>query len=211
MTASRWSVSKRRAVVIATGTSPAVPPIPGLNGIKYWTNREAVKADHLPASLVILGGGAIGLELAQVFARFGVKVRIIEGMNRVLAMEEPEASAVLATVLERDSIELYLNVHAKSVEPRGDAVTVNLDDGRQVTGDRLLVATGRRANLKDLGLETVGLDPSARLLDPDNHLRVGDRLWAIGDVTTNGGFTHMAMYHADIVIRDILGAPMPGA
>jgi len=200
-----------RAVVIATGTSAAIPPIPGLADVKYWTNREAVKVELLPASLVILGGGAIGVELAQVFARFGVKVAIIEGMNRVLAMEEPEASAVLATVLERDGIVLYLNVHAKSVEPRGDAVTVNLDDGRQVTGDRLLVATGRRANLKDIGLETVGLDPSARFLQPDNHLRVGERLWAIGDVTTNGGFTHMAIYHADIAIDDILGNPVPGA
>jgi len=200
-----------RAVVISTGTSPAIPPIPGLSEVKYWTNREAVKVEQLPASLVILGGGAIGVELSQVFARFGVKVAIIEGMNRVLAIEEPEASAVLATVLERDGIELYLNVHAKSVEPRGDAVTVNLDDGRQVTGDRLLVATGRRANLNEIGLETVGLDPSARFLEPDDHLRVGQRLWAIGDVTANGGFTHMAIYHADIVINEILGNPVPGA
>ena len=200
-----------RAVVIATGTSPAIPPIPGLSEVKYWTNREAVKVEQLPASLVILGGGAIGLELSQAFARFGVKVAIIEGMNRVLAVEEPEASAVLGTVLERDGIELYLNVHAKSVEPRGDAVTVNLDDGRQVTGDQLLVATGRRSNLKDIGLETVGLDPSARLLEPDDHMRVGDRLWAVGDVTASGGFTHMAIYHADIAINDILGNPGPGA
>ena len=200
-----------RAVVISTGTSPAIPPIPGLSEVKYWTNREAVKVEQLPASLVILGGGAIGVELSQVFARFGVKVAIIEGMNRVLAIEEPEASAVLATVLERDGIELYLNVHAKSVEPRGDAVTVNLDDGRQVTADRLLVATGRRANLNEIGLETVGLDPSARFLEPDDHLRVGQRLWAIGDVTANGGFTHMAIYHADIVINEILGNPVPGA
>jgi len=200
-----------RAVVIATGTSPAIPPIPGLSEVKYWTNREAVKVEQLPASLVILGGGAIGLELSQAFARFGVKVAIIEGMNRVLAVEEPEASAVLGTVLERDGIELYLNVHAKSVEPRGDAVTVNLDDGRQVTGDQLLVATGRRSNLKDIGLETVGLDPSARLLEPDDHMRVGNRLWAVGDVTASGGFTHMAIYHADIAINDILGNPGPGA
>src|SRR6184192_3597115 len=200
-----------RAIVIATGTSPAVPPIPGLDRVTYWTNREAVKVEQLPESLIILGGGAIGLELSQTFARFGVKVAIIEGMNRVLAMEEPEASAVLGTVLERDGIQLYLNVHAKSVEPRGDAVTVNLDDGRQVTGDRLLVATGRRANLRDIGLETVGLDPSARFLEPDDHLRVGERLWAIGDVTASGGFTHMAIYHADIAINNILGNPGPGA
>src|SRR5467141_498936 len=200
-----------RGVVIATGTSPAVPPIPGLDRVKFWTNREAVKVEQLPDSLVILGGGAIGVELAQVFARFGVKVSIIEGMNRLLAMEEPEASSVLDQVLRRDGIELYLNARAQSVEQLSDAVTVNLDGGRQVTGRALLVATGRRANLKDIGLETVGLDPSARLLQPDNHLRVGEHLWAIGDVTTSGGFTHMAIYHADIAIQDILGTPGPGA
>jgi pyruvate/2-oxoglutarate dehydrogenase complex dihydrolipoamide dehydrogenase (E3) component len=200
-----------RAIVISTGTSPAVPPIPGLDRVTYWTNREAVKVETLPESLVILGGGAIGVELAQVFARFGVKVSIIEGMDRLLAMEEPEASAVLAEVLQRDGIELWLNSRAQSVEEHGDAIAVNLDGGRQVTGKALLVATGRRANLRDIGLETIGLDPSARLLDPDTHLRVGERLWAIGDVTVSGGFTHMAIYHAGIAINDILGKPGPGA
>ena len=200
-----------RAVVIATGTSPAVPPIPGLDRVKYWTNRDAVKIEQLPESLVILGGGAVGVELSQVFARFGVKVSIIEGMNRVLALEEPEASAVLGAVLQRDGIELWLSSRAQSVEQRGDAIAVNVDGGRQVAGEAVLVATGRRANLGDIGLETVGLDPSARLLEPDDHLRVGERLWAIGDVTVSGGFTHMAIYHADIAIDDILGKPGPGA
>ena len=200
-----------RGVVIATGTSPAVPPIPGLDRVPHWTNREAVKVKQLPQSLVILGGGAIGVELSQVFARFGVKVSIIEGMNRVLAMEEPEASAVLDEVLRRDGIELYLNARAQSVEPLGDATTVNLEDGRKVTGQQVLVATGRRANLRDIGLETVGLDPMSRLLEPDDRLRVGERLWAIGDVTVGGGFTHMAIYQAGIVINDIMGAPGPGA
>src|SRR3989442_280690 len=158
-----------RGVVIATGTSPAVPPIPGLDRVKFWTNREAVKVEQLPESLVILGGGAIGVELAQAFARFGVKVTIIEGMNRVLAMEEPEASAVLGEVLQRDGIELCLNARAKSVEPRVGAAIVMLEDGRQVTGQALLVATGRRANLQDIRPETVGLDPLARLLEPDAH------------------------------------------
>jgi len=200
-----------RAVVIATGTSPAVPPIPGLDRVKYWTNRDAVKVEQLPESLVILGGGAVGVELSQVFARFGVKVSIIEGMNRVLALEEPEASAVLGAVLQRDGIELWLSSRAQSVEQRGDAIAVNVDGGRQVTGKALLVATGRRANLGDIGLETVGLDPATRLLEPDDHLRVGERLWAIGDVTVSGGFTHMAIYHADIAVQDILGKPGPGA
>jgi pyruvate/2-oxoglutarate dehydrogenase complex dihydrolipoamide dehydrogenase (E3) component len=200
-----------RGIVISTGTSPAVPPIPGLDGVKYWTNRDAVKVEELPESLVILGGGAIGVELSQVFARFGVTVSIIEGMNRVLALEEPEASAVLGAVLQRDGVELWLNSRAQSVEQRGDSIAVNVDGGRQVTGQALLVATGRRANLADIGLETVGLDPSARLLEPDDHLRVGERLWAIGDVTVSGGFTHMAIYHAGIAIDDILGKPGPGA
>jgi pyruvate/2-oxoglutarate dehydrogenase complex dihydrolipoamide dehydrogenase (E3) component len=200
-----------RAIVIATGTAPAVPPIPGLDTVKYWTNREAVKVERLPGALVILGGGAIGLELSQAFARFGVKVKVIEGMGRVLATEEPEASAVLREVLERDGIELCLNARAKSVEQRGGAVSVTLEDGRQVMGDQLLVATGRRANLSEIGLETVGLDPAARFLEPDDHLRVGERLWAVGDVTANGGFTHIAIYQADIAIEDILGKPGPGA
>src|ERR1700736_5485343 len=152
-----------RGVVIATGTSPAVPPIPGLDRVTYWTNREAVKVEQLPASLVILGGGAIGVELSQVFARFGVKVSIIEGMDRVLAFEEPEASAVLGAVLQRDGIELWLNSRAQSVEQHDDAVTVNLDGGRKATAQKLLVATGRRANLRDIGLATVGLDTSSRL------------------------------------------------
>jgi len=200
-----------RAVVIATGTSPAIPPIAGLSEVPYWTNRDAVKVEQLPASLVILGGGAVGLELGQAFARFGVKVTIIEGMSRVLAMEEPEASAVLAEVLPRDGIEVRVNVHAKSVERTSAGVRVNLDDGQQVSAEILLIATGRRANLQDIGLETVGLDPSARFLQPDDHLRVGERLWAIGDVTPNGGFTHVAIYHADIAYSDIMGDPLPGA
>ena len=200
-----------RAIVIATGTAPAVPPIPGLNTVKYWTNREAVKVERLPSTLVILGGGAIGLELSQAFARFGVKVKVIEGMGRVLAMEEPEASEVLGEVLQRDGIELCLNARAKSVEQHGSAVSVTLEDGRQVTGDRLLVATGRRANLRDIALESVGLDPAARFLEPDEHMRVGERLWAVGDVTANGGFTHVAIYQAGIAVDDILGKPGPGA
>jgi pyruvate/2-oxoglutarate dehydrogenase complex dihydrolipoamide dehydrogenase (E3) component len=200
-----------RGVVIATGTSPAVPRIPGLDGVNYWTNREAVKVERLPQSLAILGGGAIGVELSQVFARFGVKVSIIEGMSRVLAVEEPEASAVLDEVLRRDGVDLYLNARAVSVEQAGDAVTVNLQDGRKLTSQQLLVATGRRANLSDIGLETVALDPASRLLEPDDHLRVGERLWAIGDATVSGGFTHMAIYHAGIVIDDIMGRPGPGA
>jgi pyruvate/2-oxoglutarate dehydrogenase complex dihydrolipoamide dehydrogenase (E3) component len=201
----------RRAVVIATGTAPAIPPIAGLADVPYWTNREAVKVEELPGSLVVLGGGAIGLELSQAFARFGVKVSIIEGMSHVLAMEEPEAGAVLGDVLRRDGIQLYLGVHARSVHADGGAVVVELDSGEDVRGEKLLVATGRSTNLKDIGLETIGLDPSARFLEADPYLRVAERTWAVGDVTPNGGFTHMAIYHADIVVNEVLEKRGPAA
>jgi pyruvate/2-oxoglutarate dehydrogenase complex dihydrolipoamide dehydrogenase (E3) component len=200
-----------RGVVIATGTEPAIPPVPGLADVDYWTNREAVKAERLPASMIILGGGAIGVELGQAFARFGIGVTIVEGMKRLLAIEEPEASAVLEEVLRREGIELCMGAQARSVERHGDGVSLALESGKTLTADRLLVATGRRANLRDIGLETVGLDPSAKLLQPDDRLRVSEGLWAIGDVTVSGGFTHMAIYHAGIVIDEILGHPGPAA
>jgi pyruvate/2-oxoglutarate dehydrogenase complex dihydrolipoamide dehydrogenase (E3) component len=201
-----------RAVVLSTGTSAVIPPIPGLSEVAYWTNREAIEVEQLPASLAVLGGGAIGLELAQVYARFGVQVTIIEGMDHVLAIEEPEAGAVLAEVLQRDGIELCLNAKTQAVRKEGSStIAITLDGGRQVNAERLLVATGRRANLKDLGLETIGLDPSARSIEVDPQLRAADGLWAVGDITGKGAFTHVAIYQAAIAVRDVLGKPGPGA
>lgn len=200
-----------RAIVIATGTSPVIPPIPGLSDVAYWTNREAIEVEELPASLAVLGGGAIGLELAQVFARFGVQVTVIEGMDHVLALEEPEAGAVLAGVLARDGIELCLSAKVQAVHKQGSLIAIELDGGKQVTAERLLVATGRRANLKDIGVDRVGLDPAAHSIGVDGHLRAGDRIWAVGDVTGKGAFTHVAMYQARLAVRDILGQGGPAA
>jgi pyruvate/2-oxoglutarate dehydrogenase complex dihydrolipoamide dehydrogenase (E3) component len=196
-----------RGLVIATGTVAVVPPIDGLAGTPYWTNREAVETATLPDSLIILGGGAIGCEFGQVFARFGVQVTIIEGSERILAMEEPESSEVAAAVI---GATIRTGVRATKVSHDG-AFTVELSDGSTVTGEKLLVATGRAARLGDLGLETIGLDPSARFVTTDDRMRAGDRVWAVGDVTGNGNFTHMAMYEADIAVRDILGQGGPGA
>jgi pyruvate/2-oxoglutarate dehydrogenase complex dihydrolipoamide dehydrogenase (E3) component len=196
-----------RGLVIATGTVAVVPPIDGLAGTPYWTNREAVETATLPDSLIILGGGAIGCEFGQVFARFGVQVTIIEGSERILAMEEPESSEVAAAVI---GATIRAGVRATKVSHDG-AFTVELSDGSTVTGEKLLVATGRAARLGDLGLETIGLDPSARFVTTDDRMRAGDRVWAVGDVTSNGNFTHMAMYEADIAVRDILGQGGPGA
>jgi Pyridine nucleotide-disulphide oxidoreductase/Pyridine nucleotide-disulphide oxidoreductase, dimerisation domain len=196
--------SASRAVVIATATSPSVPPIPGLSEVPYWTNHQAVEAGSLPGSLVVLGGGAVGLELSQVFARFGVKVTVVEAQDRLLPLEEPEAGRTIAEVLRREGVDVRVGVGAEGVSAEGDRIAVALDSGESLAADRLLVAVGRRANLGGLGIDAVGLDQSARWLRTDGHLRAGDGVWAVGDVTGEGAFTHVAMYQAAIATADIL-------
>jgi pyruvate/2-oxoglutarate dehydrogenase complex dihydrolipoamide dehydrogenase (E3) component len=201
-----------RALVIASGTEPAIPAIDGLAGTPYWTNHDAIEAETLPRSLAVLGGGAVGLELAQVFARFDVKVTVIEAADRLLPMEEPEASALAAAALARDGVALHIGANASraSYEPaRG--FTVTLGEAGAVGAEALLVAVGRRADLRSLGAAALGVPDDARFLPVDDRLRVADGVWAIGDVTGKGAFTHVAMYHAAIVVRDILGEPGPAA
>jgi pyruvate/2-oxoglutarate dehydrogenase complex dihydrolipoamide dehydrogenase (E3) component len=200
-----------RALVIATGTTAIVPPVEGLADTPYWTNRQAVEAETLPTTLLVLGGGAIGLELSQVMARFGVQVTVIEGSDRLLAMEEPESSRIAAEALARDGVKALTGVRAQRVAFAGGRFTVSLNDGSMVSAEKLLVATGRAARLGGLGLDSIGLDASARFLATDERMRAGDRVWGVGDVTGNGNFTHMAMYEADIAVRDILGQGGPGA
>ncbi|GIF16911.1 pyridine nucleotide-disulfide oxidoreductase [Actinoplanes teichomyceticus] len=199
-----------RGVVVAAGTAAVIPPIDGLSGTPYWTNREAVEAATLPESMLVLGGGAIGCELAQAYARFGVRVTVIEGSPRLLSLEEPESSEVAAAALTADGVQVRTGVRARHVAHDG-SFRVTLTDDTVLTGEKLLVATGRAARLAGLGLEHVGLDPSARFLSTDERMRAGDRIWAVGDVTGNGAFTHMAMYEADVAVRDILGQGGPAA
>jgi pyruvate/2-oxoglutarate dehydrogenase complex dihydrolipoamide dehydrogenase (E3) component len=200
-----------RAVVVATGTEPAAPPVDGLADTPYWTNRDAVEAKTLPASLVVLGGGAVGLELAQVYARFGVEVTLVEALDRLLTMEEPESSALARDALTRDGITVHIGVEASRVSYDGDRFTLTLEGGDELDAEALLVATGRRAALAALGVDTVGLDPTAAAIAVDERMRAGDRLWAVGDVTGKGAFTHVAMYQADIAVRDVLGQDGPPA
>jgi pyruvate/2-oxoglutarate dehydrogenase complex dihydrolipoamide dehydrogenase (E3) component len=201
-----------RAIVINTGTEPAVPPIPGLDSVEYWTNREAIETDRLPGSLLVMGGGAIGVELSHAFARFGVKVTVVEAASRLLSVEDPEASELLAHVFEREGIEVLTGSRVESVaKSEGGGTRLNLAGGRSVEAERLLVATGRRPNLRDLGLETVGLDPAMRILPVDDHLRVAPGIWGIGDITGKGAFTHVSVYQARIAIADILRKPTPPA
>jgi pyruvate/2-oxoglutarate dehydrogenase complex dihydrolipoamide dehydrogenase (E3) component len=178
-----------------------------LAGTKYWTNREAIAARTAPSSLVVLGGGAVGLELAQAFARLGSEVTVVEGMDRVLALEEPEASSVVAAALEADGITVRTGAKAVGVAREDAQTVVTLDDGTSVSGAELLVSVGRRPNVRGIGLDTVGFDTEVRAVAVDERLRAGERLWAVGDVTGIGAFTHIAMYQAGIASRDILGEP----
>jgi pyruvate/2-oxoglutarate dehydrogenase complex dihydrolipoamide dehydrogenase (E3) component len=196
--------SAARAIVIATGTSPAIPPIPGLDSVRYWTNHDAVQVEILPGSLAVLGGGAAGLELGQVFARFGVQVTIVEAAERLLPLEEPEAGQAIAEVLEREGIEVRAGARSVEVSQPEDRVALTLASGEKVTADRLLVATGRRAGLERLGIESIGLDAAAHWIATDSHMRAADGVWAVGDVTGEGAFTHVAMYQATIAVADIL-------
>ncbi|MGH3737795.1 MAG: dihydrolipoyl dehydrogenase family protein [Micromonosporaceae bacterium] len=198
----------RRGVVIGTGTTAVIPLIDGLADTPYWTNREAVEAERLPGSLIVLGGGAIGLELAQAYARFGVAVTVVEALDRLLPVEEPEASEVVQKALEADGITVRTGARAVKVDP---GFSVSLDDGSTVEGEKLLVAVGRRVDLSGLGVDAAGLDPKAKALPTDERLCAAERLWGVGDVTGHGAFTHVAMYQAQIVVRDILGQEGPPA
>jgi pyruvate/2-oxoglutarate dehydrogenase complex dihydrolipoamide dehydrogenase (E3) component len=183
-----------------------VPPIDGLADTPYWTNRDAIRATELPGSLIVIGGGAIGLELTQVFSRFGVDVTVVEVAPRILAPEEPESSKLLGDVFGREGIQVLAGVTVGSVSYADGQFTVDVD-GQELHADKLLVAAGRRPNLSDIGLDTVGLDPKARSLETDDGMAVPgvDGLWAIGDITGKGAFTHMSMYQAAIAARTILG------
>jgi pyruvate/2-oxoglutarate dehydrogenase complex dihydrolipoamide dehydrogenase (E3) component len=197
----------RLGVVIATGTSPAIPPIPGLAEAHPWTNREAVKLRELPGSLAVIGGGAIGVELAQAFHRFGTAVTIVEVAPRLIGPEEPEASELLTRVLRAEGITVHVGVGVERVE-RSGSVVITLADGTTVVTDEVLVAAGRSPNLRGIGLDTVGLDETARpAFTTDDHMRIigAEKLWAIGDVAGRGAFTHMAVYEAAIAGDDMLG------
>ncbi|MGI8774131.1 MAG: dihydrolipoyl dehydrogenase family protein [Actinomycetota bacterium] len=195
----------RRGVVIATGGSPAVPPVEGLQDVEFWTNHEAIEAKEVPESLIVLGGGPIGLEIGQSFSRFGTTVAVVEMAERILPLEEPENALALQEALSDDGIEVHTGVSAATVKRAADGIAVELSDGTVLEAERLLVATGRRLNLPDLGLEATGLDPKARSIPVDEHLRAADGVWAVGDITGEGAFTHVAVYQGRIAAADILG------
>lgn len=194
-----------RGVIVNTGTAPARLSIDGLDATPYWTNREVMKAADLPGSLIVIGGGPIGCELAQVFSRFGSDVTMLEVADRILAVEEPESSELIAGLFAQEGITVRTGVTIDRVDHVDGSFVVRVDGG-DLRADQLLVAAGRSNNIRDIGLETVGLDPDARSVETDERMRAAERLWAVGDITGHGAFTHVSMYQGAVAVADILGS-----
>jgi pyruvate/2-oxoglutarate dehydrogenase complex dihydrolipoamide dehydrogenase (E3) component len=200
----------RTAVIVATGTEPVIPPIPGLREAQPWTNREAVTAHEAPESLVVLGGGTVGVEMADAYASFGSKVTVIEAGPRVLAREEPFAGDEVCAAFAEAGILVRADTRATAVSRADGRVTVELDDGSSVAADEILVAVGRRTLSADMGLESLGLE-GGRPIEVDESLRVPghDWLYVIGDANGRALLTHMGKYQGRIVADRILGRDVP--
>jgi pyruvate/2-oxoglutarate dehydrogenase complex dihydrolipoamide dehydrogenase (E3) component len=194
-------------VIVATGSEPIIPPIHGLRLLEgVWTNREVTGMKRVPRRLLVLGAGAVGVEMAQAVRRLGGEVVLAAGA-RVLSREPQPLGEALAEVLRRDGIELVLGAQANAARREGDDYILEFDDGRKFSGDRLLVATGRRPRVEGIGLETVGIESDPRGIKVDSHLRAGERLWAIGDVNGIWQLTHVGKYQGRVVAANILGEP----
>jgi len=195
-------------VVLANGADPIVPPVPGLRELDgIWTNREVTGMKAVPRRLLVLGGGPVGVEMAQAVRRLGGEVALVEGAEHLLFREAANLGKALGEVMSGEGIELALGVHAASARREGEDYVLELEDGRELRGDRVLVATGRRPRVEGLGLETVGIEADGHGVPVDAHLRAGERLWAIGDVAGIWPLTHVGKYEGEVVAANILGEP----
>ena len=193
-------------IVVATGAAPFVPPVPGLRELEgVWGTREATSMKEVPRRLLVLGGGAAGVEIAQIVRRLGGEAVIVEGADRVMPREAAPLGQALSAALRQDGIELVLGKQATAARRDGDEYVLEFDGAPELRGDRLLVCTGRRPRVADIGLETVGVQPAPHGIPVDDHMRAGDGLWAIGDVTGIWPLTHVGEYAGDVVAANILG------
>ena len=193
-------------IVIATGSEPFMPPIPGLRGLEgIWTNRDATGVREIPESLVILGGGPVGIEMAQAFASFGTQADLVEGMDHILPREPRPLGEALKEAISGERLRIHLGRRASGVSREGGRYVVSFADGMRLEGERMLVATGRRPRVDGLGLENVGIDASPRGIPVNARMNAGDGLWAIGDVTGIWPLTYVGKYHGRIAAANILG------
>ena len=188
-------------LVIATGSRPRIPPIPGLDAAGYWTSRDATSAREAPESVVVLGGGPVGCELGQLFGRLGSRVAIVQSRERLLPREDPRAGELLQAALEREGIEVHCGASAKRVEGRH----VHLAGGKVLEAERVLVAVGREPNVEGLGLERLGIRTGPRGIEVDERLRAAENVWAVGDVSGVAQLTHVGKYQARVAARDVAG------
>ncbi|MGA8370409.1 MAG: NAD(P)/FAD-dependent oxidoreductase, partial [Acidimicrobiales bacterium] len=195
-------------IVVATGSDPVAPPVPGLAELEgVWTNREVTGMKVVPRRLLILGGGPVGAEMAQAVRRLGGEVALVEAAGHVLAREPTPLGEALGEVLRGDGVELILGVQATAARREGVDYVLVLDDGREVRGDHLLLATGRRPRVDEIGLDTVGVHADRHGIPVDTRLCAGEGLWAIGDVTGVRLLTHVGKYQGEVVAANILGEP----
>jgi pyruvate/2-oxoglutarate dehydrogenase complex dihydrolipoamide dehydrogenase (E3) component len=197
-------------VVLANGADAFVPPVPGLRELDgVWGTREATSMKAVPRHLLVLGGGPAGVELAQATTRLGGSATVLDGAPHLLAREPAPLGEALGEELRGEGIELVLGAHAEAARRDGEDFVLELDDGRELRGDRLLIATGRRPRVEGIGLESVGIEPDRGGVKVDDHLRAGERLWAIGDVNGAWPLTHVGKYEGDVVATNILGEDRP--
>jgi pyruvate/2-oxoglutarate dehydrogenase complex dihydrolipoamide dehydrogenase (E3) component len=189
-------------LVIATGSEPAIPPVPGIDEVDYWTNRHATETFETPASLVVLGGGAVGCEMAQFFRRLGTEVTLVQHGDRLLPRSDPAAGKLLLDAFREEGIDVRLSSEVERVEP---GVTVHLKGGDPLQAERLLVATGRKPRVEGLGFEQLGLTITRRGIEVDDHLRAAENVWALGDVTGIAPFTHVGKYQARVIAANLAG------
>ena len=192
-------------LVVATGSVPAIPPLEGLGDIDYWTNREAIWASSIPASLIVLGGGAVGVELAQFFSRMGADVTLVENSGHLLARLDADAGSLLAERFVQDGIRVLVETRADSVEALVDGARLHLSSGEAIEAARLLVATGRKPSVEGLGLESLGVEITPRGVTVDDRLSAGDGVWAIGDAAGVGLLTHLGKYQARVAAANTAG------
>jgi pyruvate/2-oxoglutarate dehydrogenase complex dihydrolipoamide dehydrogenase (E3) component len=193
-------------IVIATGSEPVIPPIDGLRElVGVWTNREATAMTEVPQRLIVLGAGPVGVEMAQASARMGASVAVVEGMDHVLPREPKPLGVALGEALAAEGIELCFGQLASSARLEGGEYVIEFPERSPLRGDRLLVATGRRARTDGLGLDTVGIEPERQGIPVDTHMSAGDGIWAIGDVTGIWPLTYMGKYQGRVAAANILG------